>query len=744
MSSYRYWAFISYSSRDRTWGEWLIRALEQYRIPKAFVGRPTEHGPVPRRLFPVFRDRDELRAGGEVGGALHEALLASRYLVVICSPSSADPSSWVGKEIEIFKAAGRSNDILALIVAGQPHASRSAEGASQECFPLPLLRRFDEQGRMTDEPADPLAADVRREDARPRVSRRKALLKLIARMIDVDFDQLEKRDRRQRRRQALLWTAAALVLVAALAATSVLRLQSSRQQLAKQLVTRASALRTDQDHDRSLLLGVLAYQVAPIPEAHRFLIETVRSNPHLVTHLHRGQQVRDVAFSSGDSLLAVASFSTVTFYPLQTLRPRGAPIDLRGEITHLRFQGGRLLVAYRDGDLSRVVAVDPERPAAEPSRIFATSEPITALGTSSDGHLYAVATPEVTKIFDQRLGRLRCWISMPVSVMSFSRDGRYIAAANDGQAVWAHLDEQAASSSCRTHRVRSSAMRSSDVAFDSAAGAMYIALVDGIVIRQRLDAPAESAVWISTPSASPEGYRHWFDGEARSLVSHFRTDLRVEDFGKRRELLEALEEARRNDASVYELDAIERALQDLVVARFAHGAAKRAVVGSTGRFVATLDDGNVYLWTIEPDALVSESETPDEVTGSRTEARSADGRFRVTAAEQSEGCAGDGIDFCRVRTILNLYDARRGERIITIEVPRAVPPVDHIAVEFAPDHRLILRRGMMREVWTLAPEHVLDRARRMANRTLTEEELREHLPAWQRVMHSRHSDSSPR
>ena len=222
---------------------------------------------------------------------------------------------------------------------------------------------------MTDEPADLLAADVRREDARPRVSRRKALLKLIARMIDVDFDQLEKRDRRRRRRQALLWTVAALVLVAALAAASVLRVQSSRQQLAKQLVTKATALRTDQDHDRALLLGALAYEVAPIPEAHRFLIETVRSNPHLVTHLHRGQRVHDVAFNPGDSLLAVASASTVAFYPLQTLLPRGAPIDLRGEVTRLRFQGGRLLVAYRDGDLSRVVAIDPERPSAEPSRV---------------------------------------------------------------------------------------------------------------------------------------------------------------------------------------------------------------------------------------------------------------------------------------------------------------------------------------------------------------------------------------
>ena len=326
---------------------------------------------------------------------------------------------------------------------------------------------------------------------------------------------------------------------------------------------------------------------------------------------------------------------------------------------------------------------------------------------------------------------------MPVSVISFSRDGRYVAAANEREAVWARLDGQGASS-CRTHPLRFSSMTPRDVAFDSAASAVYLASADGIVLRQRLDAAADVAEPFSIPSASPDGFRHWFDGEARYLVSHYKTDLRVEDFGNRRELLEARDEARRNDAGIYWLDAIERALKDLVDARLPHGAAKRAVIGSTGRFIATMDDGNVFLWTIEPDALVSESEAPDEITASRTEALSEDGRFQVTVAEQSEGCAGDGIESCRVMTILILLDGRRGERIATIEVPRESPPVDHVAVEFAPDHRLILRRGMMREVWTLTPEHVLDRVRRMANRTLTEEELREHLPAWQRVMDSRH------
>lgn len=32
-SDYRYWAFISYSSKDKQWGRWLHRAIETYGIP---------------------------------------------------------------------------------------------------------------------------------------------------------------------------------------------------------------------------------------------------------------------------------------------------------------------------------------------------------------------------------------------------------------------------------------------------------------------------------------------------------------------------------------------------------------------------------------------------------------------------------------------------------------------------------------------------------------------------------------
>jgi hypothetical protein len=77
---------------------WAHRALEGYAVPRKLVGTVTALGAVPRRLSPIFRDRDELPASGNLGDELTGALAASRCLVVICSPAAAK-SRWVAEEI---------------------------------------------------------------------------------------------------------------------------------------------------------------------------------------------------------------------------------------------------------------------------------------------------------------------------------------------------------------------------------------------------------------------------------------------------------------------------------------------------------------------------------------------------------------------------------------------------------------------------------------------------------------------
>src|SRR4249919_1079049 len=74
MSQFRYRAFISYSHADRGWGDWLHKALETWSVPERLVGRQTAAGTIPRRLAPIFRDRDELPSATDLGSKVKEAL----------------------------------------------------------------------------------------------------------------------------------------------------------------------------------------------------------------------------------------------------------------------------------------------------------------------------------------------------------------------------------------------------------------------------------------------------------------------------------------------------------------------------------------------------------------------------------------------------------------------------------------------------------------------------------------------
>lgn len=121
----RYFAYISYSSKDAKWGKWLQKRIEHYRLPTSLC---KEYGWKRTPMAPVFFAPTDIQPGG-LGEELQERLRTSRNLIVICSPNSAQ-SEWVGKEIEFFYQLGRPKQIYFFIVEGQPHSSNP----DTECF----------------------------------------------------------------------------------------------------------------------------------------------------------------------------------------------------------------------------------------------------------------------------------------------------------------------------------------------------------------------------------------------------------------------------------------------------------------------------------------------------------------------------------------------------------------------------------------------------------------------------------
>jgi len=202
VTEFRYRAYISYSHTDERWAAWLQRALESYRVPARLASRPGAE-PLPRRIAPVFRDREDLSSAHSLTESLVSALRDSESLILVCSPSAA-ASHWVNEEVRQFQALGRSDRIFCMIVDGDPAAVSGAGG----CFPPAL---FD---GVQDAIAEPLAADPRAfADGKTL-----AKLKLIAGLLGVRLDELRQRDLKRRRRWQI---AGSLTIVAAVALAGV-------------------------------------------------------------------------------------------------------------------------------------------------------------------------------------------------------------------------------------------------------------------------------------------------------------------------------------------------------------------------------------------------------------------------------------------------------------------------------------------------------------------------------------------
>lgn len=212
----RFYAFLSYSHKDKELADWLHRELERFRVPTSLAGKLTANGVVPRRLMPIFRDQQDLSAGADLAEEIKAALAASQFLVVLCSPTAAT-SRWTNAEIESFKRTRPEGCVLAAVAAGEPFASEVPGREHEECFPPALRYKYDRRGHQTAKRAEPLAADFRENHD----GRRLAFLKLIAGMLGVGLDELVQRET-TRRHQRLAWLAAGSL--AGMAVTSTLAL----------------------------------------------------------------------------------------------------------------------------------------------------------------------------------------------------------------------------------------------------------------------------------------------------------------------------------------------------------------------------------------------------------------------------------------------------------------------------------------------------------------------------------------
>ena len=191
----RFKAFVSYSHSDDAVARKLHRRLESYRPPRkvtAADGTPLQ------RLYPIFRDREELSTSADLSDGIRSALERSDSLIVICSPAAA-ASRWVNEEVKTFLTIAPVDRIHLVIAAGTPPL----------CYP-PALAAVQREH---------IGADLR--DGMDGFD--DGTLKLIAGLMGAEFASLKNREAARQRRRTWIFgglsvTFAALALIASLSA----------------------------------------------------------------------------------------------------------------------------------------------------------------------------------------------------------------------------------------------------------------------------------------------------------------------------------------------------------------------------------------------------------------------------------------------------------------------------------------------------------------------------------------------
>ena len=187
---FKYYAFISYSHKDKEIAKKLQKFLQSWHLPSKLQKSYPE---LPKKLSPVFIDESNL-VGIGLQEALQKNLDASNYLIVICSPNSAE-SKYVNQEVAHFIEIGRKAHIIPLIVDGEPYA----KDPSKECFTSALLALQKEY--------EILGIDM------TKFGRRDSFLRVIATMLGLDLDNFISWEARERKRKRIIFASVAAVFV---------------------------------------------------------------------------------------------------------------------------------------------------------------------------------------------------------------------------------------------------------------------------------------------------------------------------------------------------------------------------------------------------------------------------------------------------------------------------------------------------------------------------------------------------
>lgn len=226
---YTYYAFISYRGADVKWAKWFVKKADNYLLPtvtpddvKAGNRAPMRLKDDDKYLYPVFRDRDNLKSGKLLDQIL-ASIDVSRKIVVLCTPTAAQKGSWMDDELRHIIKEGRVEHLIPLVVEGRVYSIEEYEAAGRaiddpfpdDCNPY-VLRQY-----MKDHREHAAAINYIEFVEQGVRNPERAFIKCVASIIDMPFEDLWDRFGKEQKRKKLVRR---LAIGAAVVATAIVGL----------------------------------------------------------------------------------------------------------------------------------------------------------------------------------------------------------------------------------------------------------------------------------------------------------------------------------------------------------------------------------------------------------------------------------------------------------------------------------------------------------------------------------------
>ena len=396
-----YFAFISYQRKDEEVAKRLQHSLEFYKLPIAVVEKEPS---LKEGVRPIFVDMTELGDEPFLKPAIERALKDSRFLIVVCSPRSAQ-SKWVNKEVQYFVKLKRTKRIIPFIVEGNPNTNDK----DVECC-TPLLKKLLFQRELLGININEMGFDA-------------AAVKVVSRMFHVRFSSLwnryEKEKEEEQRR---------------------LKEQNDRLLIAQSRFIAEKAGRLIDEGD-SILAKRLLLEVLPknlLVPTRPYTVDAEFALRRAYTHksgvlIGHTSDVTSASFSPDSSIIASASSDlTIRIWDSITGQQIKPPLEghtLAVNSVSFSSDGKRIVSAARDktvriwntltGDCIKILT----HQCGINSAVF----------SPDDQHIITALDDHTINIWDTETGTLLKTINGHTGLVSsaiFSSDGKYILSAS--------------------------------------------------------------------------------------------------------------------------------------------------------------------------------------------------------------------------------------------------------------------------------------------------------------------------